>query len=196
MDFGIRTVMENTYDEEKVIKQIINGNEDKFALIIDKYQRKITKLVSKFIYDENEADDVIQEIFIKVYTTLPKFKFKSSLGTYIYRIAVNYCIDYNKHNKKHKDKLRLFADYDRQIKDIPSKEKSPEQVWEDELLRNRLLHIIDGLSEKQKAVFILKYFDGLQIKEITEIMSLKEGTVKTHLNRAYGKIREELKEIL
>lgn len=196
MNSEIQTVIEDTFDEKEIVRQIINGNEDKFALIIDKYQRKITKLVSKFVYDENEADDIIQEVFIKIYTILPKFKFESSLGTYIYRVAVNHCIDYSTKNKKRKNKLKLFTDYEQQINSIPSNEKSPEQQWENEMIKARLLRVVDTLSEKQKAVFILKYFDGLQIKEIAEIINLKEGTVKTHLNRAYVKIRKELKEVL
>ncbi len=178
--------------EAKLIEKIIGGEKELFSEIIDKYQKRILILTQRYIQNREDADDAVQEIFIKVYDNLSKFKLKSSLGTWIYRIAVNHCLEI-KRKESSKRNLYLVKDYDEYIEKMTSDFKSPEQVMEDKELANRINDIVNRkLSKNQKAVFMLRYLDDLPIKNIGYILDMKEGTVKTHLGRSYEKIREEI----
>jgi RNA polymerase sigma-70 factor, ECF subfamily len=184
--------MESKYTEENLIEKIIDGETELFANIINHYQKRILILVRRYIKSEDDADDAVQEIFIKVYNNLDKFKFKSNLGTWIYRIAVNHCLEI-KRKQSSKKNLYLVMNYEEQVDTLRSDIKSPEQTMEDKELAKRINDIANRkLSKKQKAVFMLKYLDDLPIKDIAYILGMKEGTVKTHLGRSYQKIREEI----
>jgi RNA polymerase sigma-70 factor (ECF subfamily) len=183
---------EEKLSEAKLIERIINGEKELFSEIIDKYQKRILILTQRYILNREDADDAVQEIFIKVYDNLGKFKLKSSLGTWIYRIAVNHCLEI-KRKESSKKNLYIVKDYDEHIDKITSEFKSPEQVVEEKELANRINDIVNRkLSKNQKAVFMLRYLDELPIKDIAYILDMKEGTVKTHLGRSYDKIREEI----
>lgn len=189
------SLKDETINEKEVIKKIINGDVDLFSYIIDKYQKIVLILVERFIYNIDDADDAVQDIFIKIYNNISKFKFKSSLKTWIYRITVNHCIERKRKNDRMKT-LRLVKDDDREIDNLIADTVTPEDILNRTEIRESILRIIDdNLSKNQKSSFILKYFDGLQIKEIANIMNMKEGTVKTHLSRAYSKIRDKLRRL-
>jgi RNA polymerase sigma-70 factor (ECF subfamily) len=196
----MEVIVQNTdskkQSEKELVTEIINGNSELFSLIVDKYQKKILIFIQRYVYNKDDADDLVQEIFIKVYHNLFQFKFNSSLETWIYRIAINQCIDFKKKNNR-KSNFTLIKNYEEQIKNIKSEQKTPEEKYEIESIRKNILEILDkNLSNKQKSIFILKYFEDFSIKKIAAIMKMSEGTVKTHLSRSYNKIRSEIKELL
>lgn len=160
-----------------------NREEEAFEVLIEKYGDKILRLCFLMLKDKCLAEDVAQEIFIQIYKCIFKFKNKSCLYTWIYRIAINKCRDQLK-------KKNEYVNFDEEIN-----KKSRENV-EDEVLSSITGEMIKDKIMKLKPIYrevlILYYYHQLSIKEICEVLNDKENTVKSRLKRG----REILKEVL
>lgn len=182
-------------NDEELVKRIISGDVDAFEEIIQKYEKKIFGLIYNMLKCENDIEDIAQEVFLKVYRNLDKFKGDSSLYTWIYRIATNTCLDYLK-------KRREVVYIDEKIKtddgevdfQLQSSEKQQDELYEDKELKEKLEKCIDKLPPKQKAMIILRDVKGLSYEEISKILDLKLGTVKSQINRARLKLKDLLEK--
>lgn len=144
-----------------------------FSELLDVYQERLYWHIRKIVHTHENADDVMQNTFIRIYKSIANFKEKSSLHTWMYRIAYNESIRFlEKNNKKSYDN----------IEQIP--ESNLEVLFEDEYfdgneIQRKLNKIIDGFKEKQKRVFQMKYFDDLSFRQISEILNVSESTLKS-----------------
>lgn len=182
--------------DSDIVKSILDGDTTLYSEIVERYQKKVLIMTQRYVYDNDDADDLVQEIFIKIYDKLNKFKFKSSLGTWIYRVAVNHCLEYIR-KRDRKRQLKLVKTEEHIIKNVRSENPTPEEHYESRELRKKILKIIDdNLSVKQKSVFLMKYFDEMPVKDIAFVLDMSEGTVKTHLSRSYGKIKDKLRRLI
>lgn len=185
---------DNVNDEE-LVKRVKNGDIDAFEEIIAKYEKRVFGLIYNVIKNENEIEDVAQEVFMKVYKNLDRFKGNSSLYTWIYRITTNLCLDYIK-----KKKEVIYIDEKLQLDDgevefqIPSDEKLQDELYEEKELKEKLQKSITKLPEKQQMMIILRDIKGLSYEEISEILEIKLGTVKSQINRARLKLKELLEK--
>jgi len=153
-----------------------------FNIVYKKYYKKIYGLAYKILYDKSIVEDCVQEIFIKVYENLEKFRFGSSLGTWIYRIAMNHLINVNK-------KIDFYLDIDEER--FQNKIEYSIELSE---LQDKIKDALNGLNELEKKVFILREMEGFSYKEIAGITELNEGTVKSKLHYIKLKLREILGE--
>jgi RNA polymerase sigma-70 factor (ECF subfamily) len=181
--------------DEVLIKRIKEGNSDAFDTIIRRYMKKAYSIAYDLIGNHQEAEDISQEAFIKVYTNINKFEQKSSFSTWLYRIIVNLCHDYRRRNLI-LSKLIIFPkkiDSEEQVelKDTRLKSDIVEQVINKEL-NEAIKKAVDNLPKMQKTVFVLKNFHHLKIYEIAKILNCKEGTVKCHLFRAIQNLKKKL----
>ncbi|MCD6101782.1 MAG: RNA polymerase sigma factor [Candidatus Cloacimonetes bacterium] len=157
-------------------------------LLIQKNYKKIFLLSVKMLKNYEDAEDATQEIFMKVYQNIDKFKQESKLFTWLYRIALNHI--YNFSNKK------------RNVKNLNEKNQNfyirtnetPEKVLYEKELYNKLNEIIEELSPKQKEVFLLRYYNGLKFDEIAKILKKSLGTIKSNYFFAMQKIKKELEK--
>lgn len=144
-----------------------------FSELLDVYQERLYWHIRKIVHTHENADDVMQNTFIRIYKSIANFKEKSSLHTWMYRIAYNESIRFlEKNNKKSYDN----------IEQIPK--SNLEVLFEDEYfdgneIQRKLNKIIDGFKEKQKRVFQMKYFDDLSFRQISEILNVSESTLKS-----------------
>lgn len=153
-----------------------------FNIVYKRYYKKIYGLAYKILYDKTIVEDCVQEIFIKVYENLEKFRFGSSLGTWIYRITINHLINVNK-------KIDFYLDIDEER--FQSKVEYSIELTE---LQEKLKKALNGLNELEKKVFILREMEGFSYKEIANITELNEGTVKSKLHYIKLKLRDILSE--
>lgn len=175
-------------DDEKIIKDIIGGDGNKFDLLYNKYSKKIYNIVYRLTMDEFLAEDIMQEVFIKVYRNLNKFKFKSSFYTWLYRIAINSSITGIKKLKKNQEKI-LFDD-------MPMEDIDPYTKIEKKILNEKIRITINKLSKKQKFVFTLRFYENLPFADISEILKITESSAKTNYHYALKKIKKELNTFL
>ncbi|NLD86912.1 MAG: sigma-70 family RNA polymerase sigma factor [Clostridiales bacterium] len=182
-------------DINEAVKRAKNGDINAFEIIVKTYEKKIYNLALRYNNNREDAFDISQEVFIKVFRSIGSFKEESSFSTWLYRVAVNVCIDYQRKNKKHSNSLSLTIrddDGDEQQLEIEDISYSPETVYDRTELRESIGKALNMLSEEHKQVLILREINGLSYEEIAEVLSLEEGTVKSRIYRG----REKLCRIL
>jgi len=157
--------------------------EEAFKLLLNKYQQKIYWHVRRMVLDHDDADDVVQDIFIKVWRNLEKFREDSQLYTWLYRIATNECITFL--NKK---KLKQNISLDDESSAYLSESLSSGSYFNGDRAQLKLQEALLTLPEKQRLVFNMKYFDDLKYDEISEILGTSVGALKASYHLAVKKI--------
>lgn len=157
-----------------------------FNLLVRKYQQKVYWLVRKMVISHDDADDLTQEVFIKVYHNIDSFRAESMLYTWIYRIATNECLNFLKRKKR-----RFFLPLNDIETELRSKLTSSPHLSGDEV-QLRLQQALLKLPDKQRLVFNMKYFDDLTYEEIAEITNTSVGALKASYHLAVKKIEDFL----
>jgi RNA polymerase sigma factor (sigma-70 family) len=157
-----------------------------FNLLVRKYQQKIYWHIRKMVIDHDDANDLTQDVFIKVWKNLFEFRQDSQLFTWIYRIATNECLNFL--NKKRK---RFFLPIHDVENDLEEKLESSHYIAGDEV-QMKLQKALLKLPEKQRLVFNMKYFDDLKYEEISEILGTSVGALKASYHLAVKKIEDYL----
>jgi len=173
-------------DDSDLIKRFINGDLSGFENLVRKYQDRVYNLCRYMIRDPQDAQDAAQDTFLKAYKALKDFRPDSSLYTWIYRIAVNTCLDYRR--KSHREALRNEP----LAEDLPSDKPFPDQLYESGEITEAIQLAIQKLPEKLRAAIVLRELEELSYEEIAEVLHTSAGTVKSRISRA----REQLRHIL
>jgi RNA polymerase sigma-70 factor (ECF subfamily) len=178
--------------EITLIKLAQDGNKKAFEDLVKKHDSKVLQIAFSILGNQQDAQDVYQETFIRVFINITNFKFQSSFSTWVIRIVINQSI--NHYRKKYfKQKLSPFEQDKEYIDNLCDHHASPE----DKLVSLEILKQVEKsmniLSVKERTVFILKHYHDYKLKEIAEMMNCKEGTVKNYLFRATQKLRKKLK---
>ena len=180
--------------DQQLVDQVFKGNKHAFDLLVLRYQHRILALVSRFIRDQSEVEDVCQEAFIKAYRALPKFRGDSAFYTWLYRIAINTA----KNHMVTKGRRPPGTDVDlgdADLAELPSKlvdNGSPEAKLLSNELQLLINNAIEDLPEDIRTAFTLREFGGLSYEEITQIMDCPVGTVRSRIFRA----REALNAVI
>ena len=164
--------------------------EEAFNGIVDAYTERLYWHVRRFLCSHDDTNDLLQDIFIKVWTSLPTFRGDAKLYTWIYRIATNEVL-----NHLRKQKLmslisfeNISASMERKIDEDPS--------FNGDTIQRELHKAIQRLPEKQRLVFSLRYFDEMKYEDISEITGTSTGALKASYHHAYNKIKEELQKLI
>lgn len=167
--------------EKQLIKRLKRNDEKAYIELLDLYGNRLLKTCFLVLKDEKEAEDVVQETFIRLFSQIHLFKGNSSLYTWIYRISLNLCKD----KMKSKKEFILYEDT------VESSEGVEDVVLDK--IDNKILHkeLLD-LNHIYKEVLILFYFEDQSIKHISEILEEKEGTIKSRLSRGRVILRDAI----
>lgn len=169
-----------------------SGDERAFRYLVERYAQRVRNLIYSIFNDPSVVDDIAQEVFIRVFEGLPKFRFESSFYTWLYRITVNKSRD-EMRKRKAKKFLSLHAMVEASNSEVQSKLRvHPEDNTAKELVAKGL----QQLPEKFRVPIILKDIDGLSYEEMAEIMQCEIGTVKSRLSRARSMMRKILAPLL
>lgn len=172
--------------EDLIIKKIRKDETRNygFNLLVREYQERIYWHVRKMVIDHDDADDLVQEIFVKVWRNLDKFREDSKLYTWIYRIATNECLNFLKKKKK-----RFFLPIHDLEGELTEKLTSAAEPTGDEV-QLKLQKALLKLPDKQRMVFNMKYYEDLKFSEIADITGTSVGALKASYHHAIKKIEE------
>ncbi len=182
--------------DNQLIINAQKGDMAAFEELVYRYDRHVLNIAKSFRNNDDDAKDIYQEVFLRVFRGLKNFQFKSEFSTWLYRITTNVCITMQSRKKTHESIDREIGhseDDTTTIADlIPSGDKTDNRVVGSNL-SNYINKALDTLPPQQKMAFTLKFYQEYKIKEIAEIMQCTEGTVKRYLFTATNKMRLQLK---
>ncbi len=181
-----------------LIRKAQGGDALAFEQLVYRYDKQVLSIAARYVNSAEEAKDIYQEVFLRVYRSLPKFELRSEFSTWLFRITTNVCLTHRSRRKRHS-----HSSIDKESDEEHGSEISISLHSGDVTDRraegsDTAFHIqqaVEMLSPKQKMVFTLKHFEGFKLKEIAEMMDCTEGTVKKYLFTATRRLREELKDL-
>ena len=178
--------------DRELIDRTLSGDGAAYAVIVERFQRKIYRVAYAIVRDDVEADTVTQDTFVQAYTALARFQGRSELETWLTRIAINRSRDALRRRRF----VSLFSrreDEDGETMLEPVDERpDPERQIMSAQLRVAIQRAERGLSSQQKVIFRLRHYENLSLEEIADHLGLRAGTVRAHLFRAIHKVRREL----
>ncbi|MEL7045584.1 MAG: RNA polymerase sigma factor RpoE [Pseudomonadota bacterium] len=178
--------MSATATDKQLVQRVQKGDRRAFDLLVLKYQHKIMSLISRYVHDADEVQDVAQEAFIKAYRALPKFRGDSAFYTWLYRIAINTAKNHLVSRSRRPPGSDVdpedaeFMESAGQLRDMENPENS---LFGDEL-RRTVNDALAELPDDLRAAVTLREFDGLSYEEIAEVMECPVGTVRSRIFRA------------
>jgi len=178
-----------------LVEKAQSGDTRAFDELVLKYQNRIYELVYGFTHNNrDDAFDLSQEVFLKAFNSLNKFKGNSTFYTWLYKIAHNAGIDYTRKRKKHRRNVSLDDDTSISKHNLYSKVSSdmPDKQVERMELGREIAKAVDQLPPRQKQVWLLRYYEGMALKEIAKELELRIGSVKAHLFNATRTLRKLL----
>jgi RNA polymerase sigma-70 factor (ECF subfamily) len=184
--------MANNLEEARIIKRAKNGSESDFETLILSCQGKAYSIAYRYLNNQEDAMDALQESFIKAYRSLATFKGNSSFQTWIYRIVVNTCYDIlrKKKSRIQADSLYKTDGDDEYMIEVPDQDKGPEDLAIDQEESRDIFRVLEMLPLDQKEIILLRDVEGYSYEEIVDILSINMGTVKSRISRARLRLRE------
>jgi RNA polymerase sigma-70 factor, ECF subfamily len=177
-----------------LVVRAIKGREDGFNELVRRYQRPIAAYVYRMVGDYDSALDLTQEVFIKVYSSLERYRPEFKFSTWIYKIAHNASIDHLRRNSSREQALSSEVDGEEREVAVLSRKLSPEQEYAVEERRAEIERVVRQLPAVYRELIILRHQHDLSYDEIAEVMSLPLGTVKNRLFRAREMMRQQFVE--
>lgn len=176
------------------VDRLIAGDRAAYAELVEKTSPRIYGLALRMLSNEQDAEDVLQETYLKAYKALPDFEKKSSLTTWLYRIAANEALMMIRKKKPLQQSVELDDDNDESeaLPEIVDWRFLPEKELASTETRRMLQDAIDRLSSALRIVFLLRDVQGLSVKETADVLGVNENVVKTRLVRARLKLRDDL----
>ncbi len=175
--------------EHQLAARIQGGDQEAFAELVRLFQKNVFSLAYGFFRDRDDALEIVQETFMKVYEKIGSYRPDHSLQSWIYRVAYNLCVDFY---RKYAKKRKLEDGFD----NVPARQLASaddcQAAWESRQLDEAIEQAVKNLSRKQKEVFSLKYRQGLKLRQVAEVMAISLGTVKALHHRALKRIRREV----
>ena len=184
--------------DQLLVERVQRGDKTAFDALVLKYQHKIVKLVSRYVYEPAEAQDIAQETFIKAYRALPRFRGDSAFYTWIYRIAINTAKNYLVANSRRPVDQQLDLqdpeqyEMNARLKDVDT----PESMLLTDEIQATVEGAIQELPEELRTAIVLRELEGMSYEEIAAAMDCPVGTVRSRIFRAREAISERLQPLL
>ena len=181
-------------NEADLIQRLRSGEAPAFRELVETHKQRVFALAYDFTGNVQDAEDLSQEAFIKVFRSIGGFRGEAQLSSWLYRIVVNLAI--NRRRKKAVTKMELWDTFEGDAYHGPqpeaAPEANPEKMAEASFMRRHLRRALDKLSSQQRTIFILRHDNDLPLQQISQILEISEGTVKSQLFRALRKLQQHL----
>lgn len=182
--------------DAELLRRVAAKDLDAFGVLVDRFQNRVLGLCSRLLNNPQNAEDVAQEVFFQVYRSSGQFRYDCLVSTWIYRIAINRCRNFNRDNRK----FFLLRTLRRGLEDeglgnhdlAATNTDDPESLWKMNETRELIRRTVASLPEKQKAILILHKFEGRSYKEIAEILDISLSSVESCLHRAKLNLQKKL----
>jgi RNA polymerase sigma-70 factor (ECF subfamily) len=180
--------------DRELMRRLARGDRDALAPLMERHGRRVYRIALSYLRNPDEANDVVQETFVKVFQHAARWDAATEAVPWLMRIAVNQSIDQYRRGKRRGVYHTPLSegDHDQTIADETA---SPEQRAHGGELGERISRAVKTLPESQRAVFVLRHYDGMSLEEISAALNLSLGTVKSSLHRAIHRLRDRLAEV-
>lgn len=188
-------------DEATLIHAVQRGDQDAFEQLVRAYDQSVLRLAMNLLRSPEDARDVYQEAFLRVYRNIHSFRFDCSFHTWLYRIVTNICLDYLRKRKVRKEEQTVVETADGTVDRIESFEErgtgaNPERHFLNHELTSRIEGALQDLTPRERMVFELRHYQGLRLRNIGEALGTSEEAAKNCLFRATQKMRVRLGDFL
>ncbi len=187
--------------DEELVDRFRSGDEDSFRILVERYSPFIFNIICRTIKDRSLAEDLSQEVFLRMYRFLNGFKKKCRFSTWLYRLTVNVCFSAQRRSKEESKVVSLSYQTENVgsnpgTRELEDESFSPRKTLEKEELTGKIKSAIDSLSEVLKMTFILREFEDLSYNELAKVFQCSQGTIKSRLSRARETLRQKLEVYL
>jgi len=185
-----RAATQPARDDEELVRRLKAGDERAFEELVETYRERVYRVAWRVVRDDEVAEDVAQEAFIRVFRHVGRFQERSSLYTWIYRITVNIAL-----NRLRRDRFRHMVPMGELHWEDHRPDADPSHAAMSSELAARVDEAVRALPDKQRAVFTLRFFEGMSHKEIADAVGCSEGTSKANYFHAVRKLRKLLGDL-
>jgi RNA polymerase sigma-70 factor (ECF subfamily) len=183
-------------EDADLVRKAQEGDFLAFEQLVFRHDKKVLSIAARYVTSADDAKDIYQEVFLRVYRGLKKFRFKSEFSTWVHRITVNVCLTHRSRSRRTMQTL-LLDDRDEDGEahgEIRDPAVGPDHLAVSADISSRIERALGVLSPKQRMVFTLRHFEGYRLGEIAQMMDCMEGTVKRYLFTATRRMRDQLKD--
>ncbi|HTS29801.1 MAG TPA: sigma-70 family RNA polymerase sigma factor [Bryobacteraceae bacterium] len=174
-----------------------SGDPEAYRVLVDRHSRSLFRLAFRMTGNEQDAEDVVQESFLRAYRQLGKFDERASFGTWLYRIATNYSLDLVRSRKRRSaNQAPADPEKDDPMMALPSGDPTPERMALSGEVRERVSEAMKDLSATERTAFVLRHFEGMSIEEVSRVLDCQPGAAKHSVFRAVQKLRRALEPLV
>ena len=185
------TTVPITQGDEIAIDRARRGDRDAFRVLVDRHARPVFRLAFRMIGNESDAEDIVQETFLKAWKQMARFDGRAGFGTWLHRICANCALDHIRARKRH-DSGAPDEDI---LAHAPAGSPSPERLAQSSQVTAMLGAALDELSEMERAAFVLRHYEGMSIQDISTALGVQTGAAKHSVFRAVQKLRRALEPV-
>ncbi len=173
------------------------GDTHAFGVLVERHGRSLFRLAFRMTGNEQDAEDVVQESFLRAYRQLSRFDERASFGTWIYRIAANCSLDLVRSRKRRSGQAGApQSEMEDPVMSLPSGDPTPERVALSSEVRSRVAEAMNDLSATERTAFVLRHFEGMSIEELSRVLECQPGAAKHSVFRAVQKLRRALEPVV
>ena len=182
-----------------VVAQVLAGDKDAFRLLVTRHTRSIYSVAYRMTGNQQDAEEILQETFLRAYRSLERFELRSSFSTWLYRIAVNRSLDFLK-AKKMNDSYQITENPDPEENEktvqLPVNSPGPDRLLLSAEAREKISRAMGLLTPAERVAFTMRHMEGKSIEEISQSLNLKASAAKNSIFRAVQKLREQLQPLV
>lgn len=171
--------------DEAAIAAAQAGNQDAFRVLVERHSRAVFRLAYRMTGNEQDAEDVVQEAFLRAYRQLHRYESRASFATWVYRIAANYSLDLIRARRNN-------VESDGILDHLSESSPGPDRLFASGRMQETVDQALESLSQQERTAFVLRHFEGLSIEEISGVMGVGGNAAKHSIFRAVQKLRKAL----
>jgi RNA polymerase sigma-70 factor, ECF subfamily len=181
-----------------VVAQVLAGDRDAFRVLVERHSRSIFRVVYRMTGNQQDAEEIVQETFLRAYKALARFELRSNFSTWLYRIAVNRTLDFlsaRKTQMSNKETYQITDHPDPEESNqvqLPAADPSPERLLLSDEMKRKIAGAMGLLTPAERVAFTMRHMEGRSIEEISQALNLKANAAKNSVFRAVQKLRQQL----
>ena len=185
------------WSDEAAAARAKAGDADAFRVLVERHSRPLFRLAFRMTGNEQDAEDIVQDTFLRAYRRIEKFDERASFGTWLYRITVNCSLDLVRARKRRSEQSGpTNPEMDDLIQSLPSTGATPDRMAMSGEARQRIAEAMEELSASERTAFVLRHFEGMCIDEVSRVLGCRPGAARHCVFRAVQKLRRALEPLV
>jgi RNA polymerase sigma-70 factor (ECF subfamily) len=185
------------WNDEAAAARAKAGDADAFRVLVERHSRPLFRLAFRMTGNEQDAEDIVQDTFLRAYRRIGKFDERASFGTWLYRITVNCSLDLVRARKRRSEQSGpANPEIDDLMQSLPSTGATPDRMAMSGEARQRIAEAMEELSASERTAFVLRHFEGMCIDEVSRVLGCRPGAARHCVFRAVQKLRRALEPLV